>query len=76
MQIRITWDFNVAAGQQNLHLYLNGNELPLSSQVSRGPQPVPAEKTQADLYGARIPPRYPGQRRLRRLPNLESVIAP
>ena len=50
VQIRITWDFNVAAGQQNLHLYLNGNELPLSGQVSRGPQPVPAEKSSELIY--------------------------
>jgi hypothetical protein len=50
LQIRITWDFNVAAGQQNLHLYLNGRELPLSGQVSRGPQPVPAEKPSELIY--------------------------
>lgn len=50
LQIRITWDFNAGAGQQNLHLYLNGTELPLSGQVSRGPQPVPAESPTQLIY--------------------------
>jgi concanavalin A-like lectin/glucanase superfamily protein len=48
--IRLTWDFGVAAGEQNLHLYINGNELRLSGQVSRGPQPVPAERPDQFMY--------------------------
>ena len=62
VRVRITWDFGVAPGVQNLHLYLNGTEVPLVSQVSRGPQAVPAEKSTEMLYiGARdragsIPP--------------------
>lgn len=48
--VRITWDFSVAPGVQNLHLYLNGTELPLTGQVARGPQQVPAEKASEMLY--------------------------
>lgn len=48
--VRLTWDFGVPAGQQNLHLYLNGSELRLSGQVSRGPQPVPAERSDQFIY--------------------------
>jgi hypothetical protein len=48
--VRFTWDFSVPAGRQNLHLYLNGVELPLTGQVSRGPQPVPAEKASEMIY--------------------------
>ena len=46
----ITWDFNAAAGERNLHLYVNDRELPLTHQVSRGPQPVPAEKSSEQIY--------------------------
>lgn len=48
--IRLTWDFTVPAGVQNLHLYLNGAELPLTGQVSRGPQPIPAERPDDMVY--------------------------
>ena len=48
--IRLTWDFGVAAGQQDLHLYINGNELRLTGQVARGPQPVPAERQDQFIY--------------------------
>ncbi len=48
--VRLTWDFGVAAGVQNLHLYVNGSELRLSGQVSRGPQPVPAERQDQFMY--------------------------
>ena len=47
---RLTWDFNVALGVPNLHLYLNGVELPLSGQTSWGPQPMPAEQPTQFLY--------------------------
>lgn len=50
LQIRLTWDFGVAAGVQNLHLYINGNELRLTGQVARGPQPVPAERQDQFIY--------------------------
>ncbi|HJU75371.1 MAG TPA: LamG-like jellyroll fold domain-containing protein [Gemmatimonadaceae bacterium] len=50
LQIRLTWDFGVAAGVQNLHLYVNGQELRLTGEVSRGPQPVPAESTSELVY--------------------------
>jgi hypothetical protein len=43
--IRVTWDFNLPPGQQNMHLYVNGNELPLTGQVTRGTLPMPAEKS-------------------------------
>ncbi len=48
--IRLTWDFGVPAGEQNLHLYLNGVEVPLNGQVSRGPQLVPAERPDEYIY--------------------------
>ncbi|MGQ0643203.1 MAG: LamG-like jellyroll fold domain-containing protein, partial [Gemmatimonadaceae bacterium] len=48
--MRVTWDFNVPAGEQNLHLYVNGRELPLKGQVSRGRQPVPAERSDEKIY--------------------------
>jgi hypothetical protein len=48
--IVITWDFNVPAGEVNLHLYLNSVELPMHNQVSRGPQPVPAELSSETIY--------------------------
>jgi hypothetical protein len=48
--ITITWNFRNAPGAQNLHLYLNGRELPLSYQVSRGPQLLPAEQATQDIY--------------------------
>lgn len=52
--MRLTWDFNVAPGVQNLHLYVDGVELPLTGQVSHGPQPIPAERSSEKLYiGAR-----------------------
>jgi len=52
--MRLTWDFNVAPGVQNLHLYINGAELPLTGEVSRGPQPIPAERSSERMYiGAR-----------------------
>ena len=39
--IRLTWDFTVAPGVQNIHLYINGTELRLGGQVARAPQAVP-----------------------------------
>jgi len=47
---RLTWDFGVPPGQQNLHVYMNGRELPLKGQVSRGPQPVPVESENEKIY--------------------------
>jgi hypothetical protein len=56
LRVKITWDFNVPAGEQNVHLYLNGAELPLTHQVSRGPQLVPAERASEMIYiGSRGP---------------------
>ncbi|MEP7380161.1 MAG: LamG-like jellyroll fold domain-containing protein [Gemmatimonadota bacterium] len=46
----ITWNFAAKAGRQNLHLYLNDRELPLSHQVSYGPQPLPAEQPNQMVY--------------------------
>jgi hypothetical protein len=48
--VRLTWDFNAPSGVQNLHLYVNGSELPLTGQVSRGPQPIPAERVDESIY--------------------------
>jgi hypothetical protein len=48
--ITITWHFRNARGAQNLHLYLNGRELPLGHQVSYGPQLLPAEQATQDIY--------------------------
>ncbi|MEW5916736.1 MAG: LamG-like jellyroll fold domain-containing protein [Gemmatimonadota bacterium] len=48
--VRLTWDFGVPAGVQNLHLYVNGNELRLAGHVSRGPQPIPAERSDELMY--------------------------
>lgn len=48
--VRLTWDFGVPAGVQNLHLYVNGSELPLTGHVSRGPQPIPAEQSDEFIY--------------------------
>lgn len=48
--VTITWDFQIASGEKNLHLYLNGRELPLSHQISRGPQLLPAEQSTHDIY--------------------------
>lgn len=50
MLVHFTWDFRVAAGVRNIHLYLNGAELPLTGQVARGPQPVPAERSSEMIY--------------------------
>lgn len=48
--IRLTWDFTVAPGAQNIHLYINGAELRLGGQVARGPQAVPAEQPDQMIY--------------------------
>lgn len=54
--ITITWDFTVAPGVQNLHIYLNDVDLPLSGTVTRGPRTMPAESSNEFLYiGARDP---------------------
>lgn len=51
---RITWDVNVAAGERNLHLYIDGQELPLTGEVSRGPQTTLPERSNEFIYiGAR-----------------------
>jgi len=47
---RITWDFTVPAGEQNLHVYMDGTELPLRNQVARGPQPVHDERSTEMIY--------------------------
>ncbi|MGQ0537560.1 MAG: LamG-like jellyroll fold domain-containing protein [Gemmatimonadaceae bacterium] len=48
--MRITWDFAVPAGVPNLHLYVNGRELRLTGDVSRGPQPIGAERADRMIY--------------------------
>lgn len=48
--IRFTWDMTVPAGEPNMRLYLNGVELPLTGQVSRGPQPTLDESSSERLY--------------------------
>jgi hypothetical protein len=48
--VRLTWDFGLPAGQQNLHLYLNGRELPLTGEVARGSHPIPAERPDEKIY--------------------------
>jgi len=50
LRIRFTWDLNVAAGERNMHLYLDGQELPLTGDVSRGPQPAMAESASEMIY--------------------------
>ena len=53
LHVRITWDFKVAAGQQNIHLYLDGKEIPLTIK-STGPKSTSAESASKFLYlGAR-----------------------
>lgn len=55
--IRITWDMNVAAGERNLHLYIDGQEIGLVGEVSRGPQPAADESPSEMIYiGARDTP--------------------
>jgi len=52
--IRVTWDMNVSSGEQNMRLYLDGQELPLIGDVSRGPQPALPESESEFIYiGAR-----------------------
>lgn len=52
--VRVTWDFETVAGERNLHLYIDGQELPLTGQVSTGPQVLPAESSTDTIYvGAR-----------------------
>lgn len=54
--ITITWDFTVAPGVQNLHIYLNDVDLPLSGTVMRGPRTMAAESSNEYIYiGARDP---------------------
>ncbi len=54
--IVITWDFTVAPGVQNLHIYLNNVDLPLRGTVTRGPRTFPAESPTEFIYiGARDP---------------------
>jgi hypothetical protein len=54
--IVITWDFTVAPGVQNLHIYLNNVDLPLTGTVTRGPRAFPAESPNEFVYiGARDP---------------------
>lgn len=48
--VTITWNFRNRREAQNMHLYLNGRELPLSHQVSRGPQLLPPEQPGQDIY--------------------------
>jgi hypothetical protein len=48
--IRITWDMTVPAGERNMHLYIDGVELPLTGQVSRGPQPTLPEMASEMIY--------------------------
>jgi hypothetical protein len=52
--VRLTWDFTVAAGEQNLHLYLNQLEVPIvgdgAQPASSGPLAMPAESTSSRLY--------------------------
>ncbi|MGQ0767449.1 MAG: LamG-like jellyroll fold domain-containing protein [Gemmatimonadota bacterium] len=50
VHVRVTWDFNVAAGTPNLRLYLNGNELALTGEVARGPRAMPAENPLETVY--------------------------
>ncbi len=55
-RITITWDFTVAPGVQNLHIYLNAVELPLSGTVMRGPRTMVSESSNEFIYiGARDP---------------------
>lgn len=54
--ITISWDFTVATGVQNLHIYLNDVDLPLSGTVMRGPRTMVAESPNEFIYiGARDP---------------------
>jgi len=53
--LRLTWDFTVPAGVPNIHLYMDGEELPLTGDCSQtcdltGPQGVPDESPSDFIY--------------------------
>ena len=50
VQVRITWDMTVGSGEQNMHLYLDGQEAPLIGEVSTGPQPALPESPDEMIY--------------------------
>ena len=54
LRLRVTWDLNVAPGQQNFHVYLNDAELPIQDfggGISRGPRrPLPFASSSEWFY--------------------------
>ncbi len=46
----MTWDFSTAVGERNLHLYINGQELPLTGQVSTGQHTLPSESAASRIH--------------------------
>ena len=52
--VKMTWDFTVAVGEQNLHLYLNGVEAPITATgngaVETGPKTMPPANPNSDIY--------------------------
>jgi len=49
VNVRATWDFTVAAGVRNIHVYLNGVEAPMLFMTT-GPRTMPAESATRSIY--------------------------
>jgi glucose/arabinose dehydrogenase/PKD repeat protein len=49
VNIRVTWDFTVAASVRNIHIYFNGVE-PANNYFTTGPRTMPAESSVRYIY--------------------------